>query len=175
MIFHEILQSLGQTFDAAAVAAWMEGVKVGAGALVGVTGDGLWGASWAGTIPGVGKLVTCGGGDPARRLVQQVGGGSSGGRSWMVWRITDWEDKREPLSEDQRLVYQARATFLRKWLREAAEERAKYPDRPARPWEEFQAELDNLEWLLSPIGGLFVVAYVGYGRRWAPNQYVLRI
>ena len=81
MIFWEILLGLGQTWESAAVQAWMEGVSVGAGALTGTMGDRLLSASWRGSLPGLGRLVYCYSNGPERRLAQVVGAGSTSDRS----------------------------------------------------------------------------------------------
>jgi len=39
---------------------------------------------------------------------------------------------------------------------------------------EWRAERDALEERLRPIGSLFIVAYVGYGRHWHAQSYLLR-
>jgi len=173
MVFYEILQSLGQTFHQAAVTAWMMGVKVGAGALTGTMGNGLFAASWEGEIPGVGRLVSCAGVEPDRRLVQVVGAGSSGGRSWDVWRITSWSDPRQALSEDERGAIAGRVAFLESVLAEWDRLHALNPGAPMRDVSAQRDELEELRGRLAPIGSLFVVAYVGYGKRWGRGAFVL--
>jgi len=175
MIFWEILQSLGQTWEPAAVQAWMVGVKVGAGALTGTMGDRLLAAGWGGSLPGLGRLAYCDGNSADRRLVQVVGAGSTGDRSYEIWRIATAAEVDQAPSREERERLAGRLSFLRGAIRKWEDATARHPGVAARGGiGEWRAELDALVRRLQPIGSLFVVAYVGYGRHWHAQSYLLR-
>lgn len=171
MVFYEILAAVPEGYGAEWAAAWMVGVKLGAGALVGSLENGLAGASWQGTAVGGGRLISCSG-TWHYRVVQVTGGGTTDGRDWSLWRLTDWGDDREPLTAAVRAALQGRHDFLTERLAEWDRLHALKPWLPMRPMDAERAELAELHRRLEPVGALYIVRHIGYGRRVGPGEYV---
>ena len=174
MVLYIPLGYVTEKWTDATVAPRVVGCTFPGSSFYAVMGDGIWSVGAAGQIPRAGTIVSGYAGDPELCILQQVGGGSSGGHSWSIWRTISWGSRGFYIPPDEVSGLKDRAVFLRRAIRLWYEAQAAHPGAAMRTGIElWEAEVEEIEGRIFSNGGLQLVVYVGYARRWSASSYVL--
>lgn len=174
MLLYIPLGYVTESWTAATVAPRVAGCTFPGSSFYAIMGDGIWSVGAAGQIPRAGTIVSGYAGDPELCILQDVGGGEAGGHSWSVWRTISWGSRDLYIPPDQVVALKDRAEFLRAAIRKWEAAHAAHPEAAMRTGiEDWRAELVEIEGRVFSTGGLQLVVYVGYARRWSASSYVL--